>query len=306
MAMNPVQLRDKLSGTLGDGSIQHSKGGGENKTFPSVIKETPTDLAPGLRPRPHPAVPTAHGDFKGVPPPPPPPGDAPILNIEREVFKLPPRAPRDSNAPPTKPKLPPQVAMLDELKERLGRKTPLNRFEEPKREPPRRSPTLLDEMRAEMPDKIARLKPIGNTGSVSRMKEDIERSKLREDEHKKAGLAIASPWTKPAKPKEPAKLAPIVESPKKPDAERMGPTPKPPGRVEATVKIEQPVTEPQNAVEIKTVVTDTHLELPQPDPYILWPIRVLGISLILLGLLKLEIYLWVVSWNIHIWNRLYV
>ncbi|KAF3131033.1 hypothetical protein TWF703_008027 [Orbilia oligospora] len=301
--MAPAQPGNKLGGTSDNRPILENKDGGEYKNFAPGTKETPTDLAVGLRPRPHPAVPTAHGDFKGIPPPPPPPGDAPILNIEREVFKLPPKKPKDPNAPAkplAKLNMPPQAAMLDELKQRLGKKV-LRNFEEPKREPPRKSPTLLDEMKAEMPGKIAKLKPVGTIGNVSRMKEDIEKTKLREGEHKKASPTRASPWMEPAKPKEPVISTPVVESPKKPGADKMTSIPKPQGRLGAVTKLDQPVIE----VQTRPVITRHHLEEPpQADPYILWPIRVLGLSLILLGLLKLEIYLWVISWNIHIWNQL--
>ncbi|RVD87456.1 uncharacterized protein DFL_001691 [Arthrobotrys flagrans] len=314
MATTPIQLGNKWDGNLVNRPTLENKGASEKKTLAPGTKETPTDLAPGLRPRPHPAVPMMHGDFKGMPPPPPPPGGAPILKVEREAFKLPPRTPKNPNAPaklPAKLKITPQVAMLDELKDCLGKKALKKCFEEPKREPPRKSPTLMDEVKAEIPGKIAKLKPIGNAGNVGRMKEDIEKAKAREDEHKRASPAILGPPKEPMKPKEPIKpkgpakwKKPTIQSPKRVDSDKVELTSRPPGRPEAVAKIEL-ATEPQTTVETRPVTAETSLEEP-PDPYILWPIQAFGISLILLGLLKVEIYLWVISWNAQIWNQLYV
>ncbi|KAK6332068.1 hypothetical protein TWF718_002603 [Orbilia javanica] len=328
MATTPARPGNKWGGKLVNRSVLDHKdsGAGENNALASVAKEAPADLAPGLRPRPHPEVPVIHGDFKGVPPPPPPPGDAPILKIERKEFKMPPKTPKDPNAPtkpPAKINIPPQMAMMDELKDILGKKALKRRFEEPQREPPRKSPTFMDEMKAEMPGKIAKLKPVGNAGNVSKMKEDIEKAKARDGEHKKASPALLGLPKESVKPKEPARPKEPTkpkdhEKPKEPIKHKefinsgknpIGPPKKAdPDKVESALKIlgkPEAVTKIGPTVEIVPVLAETTLEEPV-DPYILWTIRALGVLLIFLGLLKIEIYLWVISWSAHVWNELYV
>ncbi|KAK6524916.1 hypothetical protein TWF281_011810 [Arthrobotrys megalospora] len=340
MATPPSALKNQWFGTLVHRPENENLRGTPLKLAVGT-KENPTDLAPGLRPRPHPEVPMMHGEFQGVPPP--PPGPAPILP-EAPVFKLPPRPPKDPDTPatdsPTGPKQikpPDQGAMMNELANALSKRR-TKQFEEPKRQPPLKSPSLQDQMNAELPGAIAKLKPTGKGSSVSRMKQDIEQAAEREEEHKRASPVTPAPKPTPRRFKTPA-LGTISEEPvteqeeekekpvnlkkptepppsKKAESPKVEPTPKPPVRPEAVPKIKQPDVVPQDKAEKRPVKTEVNpalqvlheakIAVDRLDPYILWSIKVLGVLLILLGLTKTEVYLWIISWNVHIWNRLYL
>ncbi|KAK6346316.1 hypothetical protein TWF730_010643 [Orbilia blumenaviensis] len=280
------------------------------------------------------------------PPPPPPGPAPKIVLPETPKIKIPPKKAKDPETEPASPKeklkTPDPIAMVDELKVKLVQKGLTKNFKEPKREPPLKSPTARDAMMAEIPAKIVQLKPTGNAGAVNRMKADIENTQAREDDHKKKSPAIQvklkpvgerakQPPLKPfpeespkakergkpiakeavilkeqTKPNEPSRLKkPTVPSPKKVALSKVEQPSKLQNLPKDVNETKDPVAAPQCVAGAHLVALETRIaELP--NPYILWPIRVLGILLVFLAFLKIEAYLWLISWEGHIWKQIYL
>ncbi|KAJ6263517.1 hypothetical protein Dda_2081 [Drechslerella dactyloides] len=281
--------------------------------FTASTKEKPRDLAPGLRPRPHPDVPKLILGMGGEappppPPPPPPPGPppppAPIPTPLQGLKKS-----KSKDLPQTPKKLVGQGDVMEELKARLAsRGTPQSKgqFVEPVRIVPKTPPSLADQLRAELPSGMAKLKPIGSKAR-NWMKMEQDAQKEREDSLKKE---IRPPRT-PIEPKQPP-LPPILETRhNKPLEPSRPPTPKtfkpvrypkPPEPVPVEEKVDKaqeldlevPRQEAVN-VEVSTRGEACRKEAVEPDFYLVWSIRIIGVVLIVCALLKIELYLWVIA-----------
>ncbi|KAF3927027.1 hypothetical protein ABW21_db0204749 [Orbilia brochopaga] len=292
--------------------------------FAASTREKPRDLAPGLRPRPHPEVPKAMIGFGDgpppppAPPPPPPPPPPPKITIKR--------GPKTDDGPQT-PKKPigrtvgdMQGDMMDELKKRIaGRATPQAKtpFVEPVRNMVKTTPpSLADKIAAELPSGKAKLKPVGSKAG-DWLRREQEAQKEREDSLKKEIRPPRTPITpkQPPFPPFPPKTEvrpvkpPELTKPALPKTFRPVRTPKPPEPIPVEPvlmqeNVEIPAPEELNldisqGRAVTTKISNQRYEKDDEgegtDPYLVWAIRIVGIILIVSSLLKIELYLWVIS-----------
>ncbi|KAK6540029.1 hypothetical protein TWF694_008861 [Orbilia ellipsospora] len=297
-----------------------------------ATKDKPKDLAPGLRPRLPPVIPKmAFGGFVGIPPPPPPP-PPPLTPVKRTPYKKPRKTPQI-------PQSPGQLDMMDELKARLAkrnlqaRKPNLPEDESSTYERNRalkeleltatqmRSPAFADKIVVEVTDESVEGKSIGtsklteyaenldNTGRENRSRRN---NKVQGNNRKKSefarstsppGLTALRPLASP--------LLPIPE-------EKLR---EPRGSVESTLDCEARLGELREPNKLLTELSPVSQPGPPKSetisknrerrcrdnedgeedvsPCLVYSIQTFGIFLIFLGILKLEVYLGIITSSIE-------
>ncbi|EPS43544.1 hypothetical protein H072_2481 [Dactylellina haptotyla CBS 200.50] len=259
-------------------------------------KGKPKDLAPGLRPRPQPDVrfTLAMAEFGGLPPPapgPPPPPPPPLQPPVKILAKTPQnKIPITPKKPIGKLDSPAPADVMDELKARIAQRNspcPGNTFQEPRRIPPRsRSPIVNEKIAAELKGGIARLK-----SPPCEAAEDIRREQIAQKERDECLKATRNPPKITKKLGQSSKITDVAAAP--PVLKTLAPAAgtKPGPRKLVVSKNDNTNSAVATQQEKQDTCGNGKVDTEDFDPYVYWSIKILGLSLMFIGVLNLELYI---------------